>query len=374
MKIGIITFHASHNYGSNLQAWALQTYLERLGNEVEIINYRSFYQKSCYFRLFDFSGKYWYRFALPVTLKRLLLYPSSIKQMINKWYLFEKFIQNNLHLSPEYNTIKQLMDAKFGYDIAIAGSDQIWITTKEAGNMFFLNFMDKNIKKISYAPSMGPNPEKISVDYLKQNLIDFEAISVREKKAQIFLLDNHITDKCEVVCDPTLLLTENDYLQLIDAKPLISEPYIFFYSPSCISYKHFEIANKLGETLGLKVISSEGYYPKDIHKYKSIQNYIEVGPKEFLNLVKNATYTIGASFHLLVFSVLFRKQFYSINGDKDSRLANLLEILKLQRRAVSLDDANFDMQPIINFDQVYGRLSKYRQSSINFLSNVINKI
>ena len=37
MKIGIITFHAAHNYGSMLQAYALQTFLERNGNIVEII-------------------------------------------------------------------------------------------------------------------------------------------------------------------------------------------------------------------------------------------------------------------------------------------------------------------------------------------------
>ena len=47
MKIGIITYHASHNYGSMLQAWAMQRYCEKMGHWAEIINYRSFAQKKC---------------------------------------------------------------------------------------------------------------------------------------------------------------------------------------------------------------------------------------------------------------------------------------------------------------------------------------
>ena len=75
MKIGIITFHASHNYGSMLQAWALQTYLAKQGHEVEIINYRSFFQKRMYFKAFEWGNKN----AWKSSLKRLFLYPSSFR-------------------------------------------------------------------------------------------------------------------------------------------------------------------------------------------------------------------------------------------------------------------------------------------------------
>ena len=48
MRIGIITFHAAFNYGSMLQAYALQTFLEKKGHQVEIINFRPEIQKKTY--------------------------------------------------------------------------------------------------------------------------------------------------------------------------------------------------------------------------------------------------------------------------------------------------------------------------------------
>ena len=372
MRLGIIPFHASLNYGSNLQAWALQTYLERKGHQVEIINYRSPYQKSMYFKTFDFSERFWYRYSLPVSFKRLLLYPSSIIPARRKWDLFEDFINNELHLTKEYHSEVQLKNAGFDFDLAITGSDQVWITTKEAGDMFFLDFLDKRITKISYAPSLGPYPEKISVNYLKSNLVEFTGVSVREEKAKEYLIKNGIVDDCKVVCDPTLLLDTEDYLSLVDAEPLIKEPYVFFYSPSSITDTHFKIAHHLGKKYGLKVITSDVYYPKDIKKYGNISNKIDVGPKEFLNLVKNAQYTVGASFHLLLFSILFEKQFYCINGDVDSRMKNILHKLNLQGRAISCSAPPvFDDTPISNYEHIADKLRELRKDSVDYLSEYI---
>ena len=38
-KIATITFHNSYNYGSVLQAFALQTYLKKIGYETKIIDF-----------------------------------------------------------------------------------------------------------------------------------------------------------------------------------------------------------------------------------------------------------------------------------------------------------------------------------------------
>ena len=52
-KIGIITFHSSHNCGSMLQAYALQTVLEkRYGAEVEVIDFSNKGSRNLY-GLFD---------------------------------------------------------------------------------------------------------------------------------------------------------------------------------------------------------------------------------------------------------------------------------------------------------------------------------
>ena len=57
MKVGIITFHASHNYGSMLQAYALQQTVLRLGHECEIINLRTSIQKRYYLPFLLQPGK-----------------------------------------------------------------------------------------------------------------------------------------------------------------------------------------------------------------------------------------------------------------------------------------------------------------------------
>lgn len=372
MRIGIITFHASHNYGSNLQAWALQTYLEKRGHQVEIINYRSFIQKSIYFKPFDFSSRYWYKYSLLSSMKRLLLYPSSFKGMTKKWNLFEDFFKKELNLTCEYNTREQLCNASFNYDLVIAGSDQIWNYTNETSSVFFLDFLDPAIKRISYAPSLGPTPERVPIDYLKRCLCGFNAVSVREERSKEYLISNQIIDNCEVVCDPTFLLDAEDYESLISDEPLIKEPYIFFYSPSNLKLSYFEIANKLGKDMGLPVYTDRAYYPKDINKYPYIRNSFEVGPKEFLNLVKNAVCTIGSSFHLAAFSILLKKDFYTINGDKDSRTNNLLSKLGLLNRVISLSKPTLYEHKSINYSVgIVEQVGSYRKKSLEFIHKYV---
>ena len=40
-KVGIITWHYCNNYGSFFQVFALQSYIESIGYEAQIINYRT---------------------------------------------------------------------------------------------------------------------------------------------------------------------------------------------------------------------------------------------------------------------------------------------------------------------------------------------
>lgn len=364
MRIGIITFHASHNYGSMLQAWALQKFLTKQGHEVEFINYRSFYQKKVYFKAFEWGNMN----AWKSSLKRLFLYPSSFGGLNKKWHLFENFLHNELRLTHEYNTLEQLYQAKFDYDLVIVGSDQIWNTdTQECTEAYFANFV--NCHKISYAASFGPDVSHVKVDFVRKHLKGFQALSVREEAGKQFLIENGLADDVRIVCDPTLLLDSHDYDELIDEKPLIDEDYIFFYTPHAIPRAYFPLANKIGEMLGIPVLTERAYYPIDIRHYEYIRNYPEVGPKEFLNLIKNAKLILGGSFHMLVFSLLFHKDFYSINGDVDERTKNLLSKVGMSNRAISLKDglthASINIE---SFEQTNRMLMALRSESISFLN------
>lgn len=365
MRIGIITFHASFNYGSMLQAWALQTYLRNCGYDVEIVNYRSKIQRETYHKPIDFCNK---ANALS-SLKRILLFPQSIFPLNKKWHLFDNFLHTELSLSHVVHTLEELYKYRWNYDLLICGSDQIWNTNApDSGEAYYGNWFHG--RKIAYAASFGQYPENVKWDFINSQLNNFGAIGLREEKGQKWLLEKN-TQKMmnvEVVCDPTLLLDVSCYDKLIDGEPLIQDDYIFFYTPVDIPYDYFKIAKDLGKRFGCKVITEKAYYPKDIKRF-GIEEYLMVGPREFLNLVKNATYVVGGSFHLQVFSILMHKNFFCINGDKDARTNYLLKYVGLSNRIISVDNPTFvDSPQICNWCEVDAKLKTYCNYSKNWLN------
>lgn len=322
MKIGIITFHAAFNYGSMLQAYALQTFLEKKGHQVEIINFRPERQKKGYPKPLNFSSK----LTTKQSVKRLLLAPSTILPLYKKWYLFDDFLHKHLNLTKEYSTLDELKAANFDYDVLITGSDQIWNTRAfDFSEAYFGKFVSEKTKKVAYAPSMGPEPESQDVSYLKKLLKGYSAVSVREERTKIFLVSNHIYDNVTVVLDPTMLLEGSDYDLLYGKKPLVNGDYIFYYTPGGVRHEFLSEASKIGKQLNLPVICDSCYSPGDLDRYDNVTPYIPVGPAEFLNLIKNAKFVCGASFHLMVFAILFQKNFCCMNGDVDSRMNNLMK-------------------------------------------------
>ena len=333
MKIGIITFHAAFNYGSMLQSWALQTYLERQGHIVEIVNFRQKCQKTWYHKPISFTSL---RSSYD-SLQRLLFAPSTIPSLNKKWHLFDDFMHKNLKLTTEYSSIEELKNVQFDYDILITGSDQIWNTkTFDFSEAYFGTFVDTATRKIAYAPSMGPNPETQDVKYLKRLLHGFSSVGVREERTKDFLINNNIFNKVEVVLDPTMLLDEKDYAVLFDDKPLYKNDYIFYYTPGKIRHEFLREASNIGKELGLTIVCESVYNHGDLKPYDNVISCAAVGPCEFLNLVKNAKIVCGASFHLMVFSIIFGKNFYCMNGDVDSRLNNLMKICGTENRIWSI--------------------------------------
>lgn len=333
MKIGIITFHAAFNYGSMLQAYAMQTFLERQGHHVEIVNFRPLSQKKGYSKPIDFTTKA----NIKKSIKRILLATQTIAPLNKKWQLFDKFLHQYLNLTKEYSTLDELKSANFDYDVLITGSDQIWNTKAfDFSEAYFGVFVGSKTKKIAYAPSMGPDPEKQDVDYLKSLLKGYSAVSVREERTKRFIVDNGIFNNVEVVLDPTMLLEGCDYDMLYDKEPLVKGDYVFYYTPGGVRHEFLSEASKIGKELGLPVICESCYLPGDLSRYDNVTPYIPVGPSEFLNLVKNAKVVCGASFHLMVFSILFNKDFYCMNGDVDSRMNNLMKVCGCEDRIWNL--------------------------------------
>ena len=221
-KIGIITFHCSYNYGSVLQAYALQKYLINNGYNVKIIDYRS--KNYDMYHLF----KLW---MLKYPLK-LLAENRHINRLIRRKYNFLHFINESMHLTNKkylYNDDLTVLNNEF--NVFIAGSDQIWnpVCTGGVDSNFFLNFVDGRVnKRIAYAPSLAhASFEDKILNEMCGYIEKFDAISVREEIGKK-ILKNNTSKNIEVVLDPTMLLEEKDY-KTLEIKPKFDKPYIFVY-------------------------------------------------------------------------------------------------------------------------------------------------
>ena len=368
MKIGIITFHAAHNYGSMLQAYALQTFLERNGNIVEIINFRPKSQRKGYPLPVCFNSKH----NAKLSLLRLLFAPTTIKPLKQKWELFETFLNQHLHVTEEFHTLEELQKAHFDYDVLITGSDQIWNTKAfDFSEAYFGTFISSNkTRKMAYAPSMGPEPEKQNVDYVKHLLTDFKGVSVREERTKRFLVDNGICKDVELVVDPTMLLEVKDYDSLYDQSPIIKEKYVFYYTPGSVRHEFLSEASKIGKQLGLPVICDTCYAPGDLKRYDNVRSFTTTGPSEFLNLVKNASFVCGASFHLMVFAILFQKDFCCMNGDVDSRMNNLMKMTGMEDKIWKSDFENINRY---HFSKIKNDNSAIDESA-NYIKGIIDSL
>lgn len=370
-RVGIITFHASHNYGSMLQAYALQQVILNMGFDCEIINFRTERQKQMYRPDFCQGGIY-------ERFKRLIIQFSYIDQLRKKSSLFEDFLKNDLVLSDkEYTTLEDLDQETFHYDFYISGSDQIWNTRCfDFDWAYFLPFV-KHGKKIAYAPSMGPYPGcHVTEDNLSRIvslLKNYDYLSVREPRTADFI-HNSFTNDILVTLDPTLLLSSKQWNDLIDTTPIIQDNYIFLYSPKSESfYPTYKLAEDISKRYGIKVILSK--VPKywcDIRRWHNFEVKADVGPKEFLNLCKNAKLICCDSFHAIAFSILLQRPFAVVNGMKDSRIANLLHLTGLQNHSIELNGEIRDSIFDTNFNQALMNITLNIDKSIGYLKSALD--
>ncbi len=351
MKIGILTFHCAHNYGAVLQAYALQTYLQQLGHDVYIINYRPQYLLNAK----KFCGHFR---RLKMTVKRLLSF-SSYSQQKNK---FASFCKEYLNVAEFDFNVKSN-----SYDLFIVGSDQIWnpsITGGEFDKIYFGDFKAGiDTKIIAYAASIGGyciKPEDKA--FLRKKLNTFHGISVRENKLQI-QLQSILHKNIDCVLDPSLLIDSSVFESLV-SKPLMNQQYICIYEVAPDS-RTVQIAKNLAEQRGYIQIIRIGNYLRD---YRGLINIKNAGPIDFLNYIRYAECVITTSFHGTAFSIVFKKTFLTVNAGKssDSRIKDMLCDLDLLNCYVDNPDSVSIPQP--DYKKVDELLDKRKKESQFFLS------
>lgn len=364
MKTATMTFHAAHNYGSCLQAYALQRTILELGHDNQIINFRTSRQTDMY-------NVFTRRKGIKYVIKNLMrgMHYVALKE---KHRRFEEFIDTKLLLTNEkYTSLQELENATFDFDCYVAGSDQIWnpIPT-DFDWAYYLPFVKRG-KRIAYAPSFGPLSalgDDIAQKRIGEYVSLFDGVTVRDNDAAEKMRKLKIGDPC-VVVDPTLLLDKASWEALVSQKRVHEGRYIFFYTLFA-DHEMIEMVKALSQKLGLPVVVSNFSNQHDM--LNPFKKHYDAGPLEFLNLIYHAEAVITSSFHGTVFSTIFQKRLYSIRGTSDARISTLLNALGMIDCTVnSVEDVQKRNVVAPDYRKVEQKLSYMAETSKNILRDML---
>lgn len=359
MKIGILTYHRSHNYGALLQGIALREVLVRAGHQVTFIDYWPAYHRHMY-ALFSFS---WMmsRKGLGGKMRYLKNCIINYKNRKNRKKNFDAFIKENIEpfTSSMYDK----------YDVIVHGSDQIWRKQPEINTynpVYFGKHQIISNRKVSYAASMGILPtDEFSKNLVKENLSCLDAISVREESLLALVKElgypNSVHD-----LDPTLLLPSDYWVEKFDLRQS-SEPYALYY--------------KIQDAFDIKglrrYVESKGLKLKIIHCKANVAdsevNITTAGPHQFLQMIYGAELVFTSSFHGLAFSLIFCKPFYASFVKNGGRAESLLEAVDLSDRLLKSKTAIPSNLRDIDFKVVNQLLQALRNASLESLDHLINQ-
>lgn len=372
-KAALITYHAAHNNGSFLQAYATQRKIRQLGCECDIIDFSTPRQQYLYDVYKKIHG--------PKDVVKNLYALLHHKVIQRRHDDFTALIDSALTLTPErYEDPSQMGGFEDRYDVFVSGSDQIWNTDAwDYSDAYLLNFVHGK-PKISYASSMGGHildkrGDTALAERYRRLLADYRAISVREKTAREYLqpvIGRAVTQ----VIDPTLLLDAGDYEE-ITAPRLVDGPYIFYYAIDSIELNDSaaRAVRQYADETGLPVYAMfTGNKSYGLRKYGF--HLLDVAaPNHYLSLIRNADHVLTASFHGTAFSILFEKQFHVVRGirngkvNMDDRMSSLLATCGLERRQL-IEGVQWD-DDAIDFGTVRPRLAAEKERCTTFLAEAL---
>lgn len=364
MKVGVITFHSAHNYGASLQTWALQKVLKNLNTEPCVIHYHP----DIIDRLYVAPKQDTIKKKMKYLFKKK--YRSRVKMQMLKNKKYSRFIRHSFKLVGNFRTYEELKDAKLGLDAYITGSDQVWNSDHTDGfdPAYLLDFAEPGAKKISYAASVGREYVLPQFrDQFQNCLTSFTAISVREESAKPAI--EALTDKpVEVVLDPTLLLSREEYESL--KKPgQFKGRYILVYMMEA-NKELVKFANRLSVAIGLPIIQRK---PPTVFR-NELGSYYTDTAAEFLSEIENAEYVLTNSFHATVFSLIYEKPFISmLHTSTGARTSDLLKSVGLEEHILYQPE---DFHDIHQFDikdkeSLRKRIQELQKTSYEFLHRAL---
>lgn len=355
MKIGILTFHWATNYGAILQCYALQSYLENLGYDVKVINYKP--------AQYEMSTYNFFRY-------RKFLHIGEFINTRRKEKALSQFRNNYLKQTERIYTCSSVADVAAQFDLIISGSDQVtnpfFLMNGEGPNIisptYFLGFPFTG-KRIGYALSFGcvSYPEKAK-EVASKYIGAFDCISVRESTG-VDIVKSMGRNDAEVVPDPTLLMDSDFYHRLtLESLSPLPNNYVYSFFIRHITDRRPAI-NKAFANCKLLWNNEDGDY--------TMQGW--------LNKIKCSEFVITDSFHCVVMCLKLHKPFIVVtdregNAGMNDRLYTLLGSMGLEHRIVykgNLCSIFPDNYSRINWKKTEVNLTKLQKSGCLFLNDIL---
>lgn len=370
MRIGILTLPLHTNYGGILQAYALQTVLERMGSEVCLIEKR---RRPARVPLWKTPLTYGKR-----VLKNVMgtPYPIFIERKINREIpVVRQHTEQFVRRYVRRRMVGDFSELKEGdFDAIVVGSDQVW-RPGYLGRKIEEAYLDFacgwDVRRVAYAASFGTDEWSYTAEQTKacgDLLRLFEAVSVREDSA-VGLCRTHFGVEARQVLDPTMLLPAEDYVRLFKAAGTPKSPgtlfcYILDETPEKMAFID-KVAKEKGGTpfhVNSKVDVDEAPVEERIHP----------PVEQWLRGFHDAEFVVTDSFHGCVFSILFNKPFVAIgnSGRGLARFSSLLGRFGLKDRMLT-DFSSYGEGGEIDWERVNSLLEGGRKDAGEFLHRAL---
>lgn len=361
-KVGILTFHHGTNYGAVLQCYALQTQLQSLGYDTEVINYKPKRQEDNLYNFFRFRK-----------FKNLSTYSSG-----RKWEAsLRKFRAEKLIMRPTpLRTMFEVQQYTKDFDILITGSDQVFsppvlLYCEAYGGKgvpcptYFLGFPFSG-KRIGYAVSFGVTQyPKPLLPIVREHILAFDKISVRENTG-VDIIEAMGRNDAIVAPDPTLLHGPEFFHKLADSGSFsLPNNYIYSFFIRNIPYYKPRI-NKLLEEYSI-------LWNNDDKEY-SLEGW--------LSKIKHANFVITDSFHCMVMSIKLHTPFAVITTlegkvGMNDRFYTILEQLGMEDRIIYKENMHqalslLQTEAAIDWDNIDKKLNEYSRKGHQFLAEIEN--
>ena len=378
MRIAILTQPLRYNFGGILQNYALQTVLKRMGHEVVTLDPHRYHYK-------------WWQYPILILRHTITRYIRGYHEVpiFAEWFKDKEirllgtntfnFINRYIHRKEYWDLSKDVKEQD--YNAFIVGSDQTWRWEYNRGltkltNMFLDFTKGWKVMRIAYAASFGTNEwegdaeiTKICRDAIK----NFDFVSVREFSG-IDICKNVFKVEAKHVLDPTLLLTKDDYIKLVERKKNLKTKkgglYLYLLD------ENEENRHLIKEIVKVKGIIPFTYQSKvtDFKHPYTIEERIQPPIELWLKGFDQADIVLTDSFHACVFSIIFRKQFYlyANSGRGIARYTSLFNMLGINNRMVH-SIVDIENMPHINYDMVSKRLKNLQEESFSLLIHTLKK-